>query len=246
MYGWTPSVDDLNELLQLINGGSYFINPCSLQQLRIISIHVMAEMESVDQSYQLFRIGGEFLGTQNIALSYTAVYSVDLRLLIIMVVRRCSTKSGRNWTGSKSDRWHRNDESTRVIAYHDPLYQKPNKDQGAPGQTLHRSRLLARWSHVLPWWRSSSSDWLYKQTVDLAIGACVIPCVIRCAHWISRPQLAQQSSTWSLDSLLVEMSWGLPVFWTERRFFQSRSNYGMFEYVRENTFLEYGVDHLGM
>jgi len=42
----------------------------------------MTEKESVDESYQLFRIGFEFLGSQN-----TALHSVKLRLLIFMVVR---------------------------------------------------------------------------------------------------------------------------------------------------------------
>jgi len=78
-------VDGLDALLQSINGVSYIIDPCSLQQLRIISVQVMAEMESVDEYYQLFRIGGEFLGSYNTALRYTAVHSVDLGLLIIMV-----------------------------------------------------------------------------------------------------------------------------------------------------------------
>jgi len=69
----TSSVDSLDALLQLINGRSYVIDPCSLQQLHIIS--VLDEMESVDQSYQLFRIGGEFLGSQNISLRYTVQFT---------------------------------------------------------------------------------------------------------------------------------------------------------------------------
>jgi len=48
----------------------------SLQQPRIISVQVMTEKESVDESYHLFRIGldVEFLGFQNTALRYTAVH----------------------------------------------------------------------------------------------------------------------------------------------------------------------------
>ena len=52
---------------------------------------MMTEMESVDESYQIFRIGGEFLGSKNTILRYTAVRSVELRLLIVMMVRLCST-----------------------------------------------------------------------------------------------------------------------------------------------------------
>jgi len=65
--------------------------------------------------------------------------------------------------------------------------------------------------------------------------------VIRCTHWITRPQLAQQSSTRSLDSILVKISWDL-LDWASA--FQSLSNIGMFEDVRENIFLECGVDHV--
>ena len=82
--------------LQSVDGGSYVIDLCSLQQLRrVISVQVMTEMESVDESYQIFRIGGEFLGSKNTALGYTAVHSVELRLLIIMMVRMCSTSEVR-------------------------------------------------------------------------------------------------------------------------------------------------------
>ena len=40
-------------------------------------IIMMTEMESVDESYQIFRIGGEFLGSKNTALGYTALHGVD-------------------------------------------------------------------------------------------------------------------------------------------------------------------------
>ena len=43
------------------DGGSYVTNSCSLQQLRVISVQVVTELESVDESYQLVREGGEFL-----------------------------------------------------------------------------------------------------------------------------------------------------------------------------------------
>jgi len=89
-----------------INGVFYVIDRCSLQQLRIISVQVMAEMEFVDQSYQLLRIDGEFLGSHNTSLSYIVVHSVDFKLLNIMVVRPydCVLSSARNWTRSRPDR----------------------------------------------------------------------------------------------------------------------------------------------
>ena len=54
----------------------------------------MTELESVDESYQLFRIGGEFLGSKDRALRYTAVHSVDaveFKLLIIIMICLCLT-----------------------------------------------------------------------------------------------------------------------------------------------------------
>ena len=84
-------MDGHNALLQSVDGESYVIDSCSLQQLHVISVQMMTEMESVDESYQIFRIGGEFLGSKNTALGCTAVHSVELRLLIIIMVRLCST-----------------------------------------------------------------------------------------------------------------------------------------------------------
>ena len=84
-----------NALLQSVDGGSYVIDSCSLQQLRVVSVQMMTEMESVDESYQIFRKGSEFLGSKNTALGYTSVHSVELRLLIIMMVRMCSTSKVR-------------------------------------------------------------------------------------------------------------------------------------------------------
>ena len=78
-------------MLQSVDGGSYIIDSCSPQQLRVIGVQMMTEMESVDESCQIFSIGSEFLGSKNTALEYTAVHRIDLRLLIILMVRLCST-----------------------------------------------------------------------------------------------------------------------------------------------------------
>ena len=49
-------MDGHNALLQSVDGGSYVIDSCSLQQLRVIIVQVMTELESVDESHQIFRI----------------------------------------------------------------------------------------------------------------------------------------------------------------------------------------------
>ena len=61
-------MDGLNTLLQSVDSGSYVIDSCSLQQLHVISVQMMTEIESVDEFYQIFRIGDEFLGSKNTIL----------------------------------------------------------------------------------------------------------------------------------------------------------------------------------
>ena len=69
---WIPSVDRHNTPLQSVDVGFQVIDSSTVQQLRVISIQMMTEMETVDESYQIFRIGGEFLGSKNTALGHIA------------------------------------------------------------------------------------------------------------------------------------------------------------------------------
>jgi hypothetical protein len=67
-----------------------------LLQLRVIGVQMMVEMESVDESCQIFRVCSKFLGSKNTALGYTAIHRVELKLRIILMVRLCSTSELKN------------------------------------------------------------------------------------------------------------------------------------------------------
>jgi len=112
--------------------------PCSPQQLPVISVLVMTEMGSVNESYQLIRTGSEFVESQNSNLRYNADHSVE-------------TADHHGGT-AVFDRWGRsstrlkpgvrqNGMSAHLITY--PLYWKPNSGQDAPGHALRQSWSLA-------------------------------------------------------------------------------------------------------